>query len=261
METSTLIGMILAIVGLLGGMVFKGVPFSALANPAAIFIILIGTAGAVMNAFPGKDAAKIGKLFKNVFTKTKTPYTNEEIINLLTDFAQLARKEGLLALEKQIKEVNDPFLQRGLAMITMGQNSEVIEDTLAEDLEAMEARHQANASVFTQAGTYAPTLGVLGAVIGLIAALANMADQEALGHAISAAFIATVYGIFTGYVLWHPFANKLKRKSKEEALNKRIIIEGILLINEGMAPNIIKEKMLSFISVGERAKSFADFET
>ena len=258
MELTTLFGMLMALLGLLGGMYFKGVPFSALGNPAAIFIILVGTVGAVLNAFPMSDAKNIPRLFKIIFLNQKTPYSNEEVITLLSDYSQLARKEGMLVLENKRKEVLDPFLARGIGMITIGQSSEIVEDTLIEDIEAMEARHQANAQVFSQAGTYAPTLGVLGAVIGLIAALANMDDQVALGHAISAAFIATVYGIFTGYVLWHPFANKLKRKSKEEALNKRIIVEGLMLIQEGLPPNLLKEKLTAFLSQEDRTKKFPD---
>ncbi len=255
MELTTLIGLIAALAGLLGGMYFKGVPFSALGNPAAIFIILIGTVGAVLNAFPLSDIKRVPKLFKIIFTNTKPPYSNEELTDLITDLAQLARKDGILALEAKIKDLKDPFLQRGLTMITVGMASELLQDTLVEAIEEMENRHQASASIFSQAGTYAPTLGVLGAVIGLIAALANMADQEALGHAISAAFMATVYGIFTGYVLWHPFANKLKRKSKEEALNKRIITVGILLILEGVSPNMIKDKLVAFLAESDRAAS------
>lgn len=103
----------------------------------------------------------------------------------------------------------------------------------------MEERHTSGAAIFTQAGTYAPTLGVLGAVVGLIAALADMNDIEKLGHAISAAFMATLLGIFTGYVLWHPFANKLKRKSALEVKQKRMMIEGILSVLEGEAPRVI----------------------
>src|SRR5699024_2932956 len=109
-------------------------------------------------------------------------------------------------------------------------------------------RHQEGAAVFSQAGTYAPTLGVLGAVIGLIAALGDMSDIEALGYAISAAFIATLFGIFTGYVLWHPFANKLKEKSKQEILRKQIMIEGILSLTTGDSPQVIKDKLSSYLS-------------
>lgn len=111
----------------------------------------------------------------------------------------------------------------------------------------MEERHLSAAAIFSQAGIYAPTLGVLGAVIGLIAALGNMADTEALGHAISAAFVATLMGIYTGYVLWHPFANKLKRKSQQEVRIKEMMIEG-------EAPRTIEQKLTSYLPAGDRKK-------
>ncbi|HAQ07755.1 MAG TPA: flagellar motor protein MotA, partial [Bacillus bacterium] len=104
------------------------------------------------------------------------------------------------------------------------------------------------------AGTYAPTLGVLGAVVGLIAALSHMDNTDELGRAISAAFVATLLGIFTGYVLWHPFANKLKRKSKQEAKVKYMMIEGILSILEGEAPRVIEQKLASYLPAGERRR-------
>ncbi|PLR81352.1 hypothetical protein CU635_15400, partial [Bacillus canaveralius] len=175
-----------------------------------------------------------------------------ELIRMFSDWAQLARKEGLLALEAKTNEIEDSFLRSGLSLAVDGQSADYIRDVLSEEIEAMEERHQAGASIFTQAGTYAPTLGVLGAVVGLIAALGNMADIDALGHAISAAFVATLLGIFTGYVLWHPFANKLKRKSKQEAKIKYMMIEGILSILEGEAPRVIEQKLASFLPAGER---------
>src|SRR5690606_24712794 len=155
-----------------------------------------------------------------------------DLIKMFSDWAQLARKEGLLALEAKTSEIEDDFLKNGLSLAVDGQSADYIRDVLSEEIDAMEERHQAGALIFTQAGTYAPTLGVLGAVIGLIAALGNMNDTDTLGHAISAAFVATLLGIFTGYVLWHPFANKLKRKSKQEAKLKSMMIEGILSILE-----------------------------
>ncbi|OJH16390.1 flagellar motor protein MotA, partial [Bacillus obstructivus] len=120
--------------------------------------------------------------------------------------------------------------------------------------EAMEERHEEGAGVFTQAGTYAPTLGVLGAVVGLIAALADMSDTDALGYAISAAFVATLLGIFTGYVLWHPFANKLREKSNKEVLQKQLIIEGVVSIALGQSKAMIEEKLNAFLSSKELAK-------
>lgn len=253
MDLATTIGVLLGIIAVGVGMVMKGVDISALANPAAFLIIILGTMASVTIAFPMSEIKKVPKLFAILFKETKgTSYT--ELIKMFSDLAQLARKEGLLALEVKINEVDDPFLRNGLSLAVDGQSADYIRDVLSEEIEAMEERHTAGAQIFTQAGTYAPTLGVLGAVIGLIAALGDMSDTEALGHAISAAFIATLLGIFTGYVLWHPFANKLKRKSRMEVQSKYMMIEGILSILEGEAPRIIEQKLASYLPSGEKNK-------
>ncbi|ATX83858.1 MULTISPECIES: flagellar motor stator protein MotA [Bacillus] len=253
MDKTSIIGIILALIALSVGMVLKGVSLSALANPAAILIILFGTISAVIIAFPGKEIKKVPALFKVLFKENKQ-LTIAQLIPMFSQWAQIARREGLLALEASIEDVDDAFLKNGLSMAVDGQSAEFIRDIMTEEVEAMEDRHQAGAAIFTQAGTYAPTLGVLGAVIGLIAALSNMNNTEALGHAISAAFVATLLGIFTGYVLWHPFANKLKRKSKQEVKLREIMIEGVLSVLEGQAPKVIEQKLLMYLPANERAK-------
>jgi len=253
MDIVSLIGLILALIGVFVGMVLKGVPFSAVLNPAATLIIIVGTAGAVCIATPMSRIKNIGRLFGIVFGE-KNHMQIQEVIEFLVRFAEIARKEGLLALEKNVKEIEDPFMKRGFGMLIDGAHSEFLEEALMEDIASMEERHGANAQIFTQAGTYAPTLGVLGAVIGLIAALGNMNDTEALGHAISAAFMATMFGIFTGYVLWHPFANKLRQKSMIEAEIKKLILKGILTIQLGENPRMLREKLYSCLSVEERSK-------
>lgn len=253
MDIASVIGIILGLIAVGVGMVLKGVDISVLANPAAILIIILGTVAAVTIAFPMSELKRVPKLFKIIFTNQKmTSYA--DLILLFSDLAQLARKEGLLALEVRINEIEDPFLKNGLTLAVDGQSADYIRDVLSEEIEAMEERHGAGAQIFTQAGTYAPTLGVLGAVIGLIAALGDMSDTVSLGHAISAAFVATLMGIFTGYVLWHPFANKLKQKSRIEAQYKYMIIEGVLSILEGEAPRIIEQKLASYLPAGEREK-------
>lgn len=251
MDLSSLIGIILAFVSLLTGMVLKGVGLGALANPAAILIIIFGTISAVVIAFPMKELKRVPKLFKVLFTETKLA-SDIEIIKMFSQWADLARREGLLALESKAVEVEDQFLKNGLTLAIDGQNADYIRDVLTEEVEAMEDRHTSGALIFTQAGTYAPTLGVLGAVIGLIAALTDLSDIDKLGHAISAAFVATLLGIFTGYVLWHPFANKLKRKSAVEVKQKNMMIEGILSVLEGEAPRVIEQKLASYLSLEER---------
>ncbi|HZG74096.1 MAG TPA: flagellar motor stator protein MotA, partial [Chondromyces sp.] len=234
MDKTSLIGIILAVIAMGAGMVLKGVSLTVLINPAAFLIIILGTIASVVISFPAAEIKRVPKLFKILF-KEQEIMKPQEVIRLFTGWAELARKEGLLALEAKTGEIDDPFLKNGLSLAVDGQSADYIRDVLSEEVEAMEDRHEAGAAIFTQAGTYAPTLGVLGAVIGLIAALGNMADTDSLGHAISAAFVATLLGIFTGYVLWHPFANKLRRKSKAEVQIREMMIEGILSILEGEA--------------------------
>ncbi|VEI05903.1 flagellar motor stator protein MotA [Kurthia zopfii] len=253
MDISSLVGIILGFVSLLVGMYFKGVTPDALLNPAALFIIILGTIATVVIAFPMSELKRIPKLFGILF-KEKKAVNDLEIIKLFSSWADLARREGLLALESKVDEVNDPFLKNGLTLAIDGQNADYIRDVLTEEVESMEEKHTTGAQIFTQAGTYAPTLGVLGAVIGLIAALKELDDVEKLGMAISAAFVATLLGIFTGYVLWHPFANKLKRKSAVEVKQKMMMIEGILSVLEGEAPRVIEQKLASYLPKSERAK-------
>ncbi|MBC5637936.1 flagellar motor stator protein MotA [Ornithinibacillus hominis] len=250
MDKSSLIGIILGILAVGVGMVLKGVGLGALINPAAILIILVGTAASVIIAFPTRTLKRIPALFKILFTERKEQ-SAEELIDTFSDMADIARKEGILSLESQLDKIEDPFLASGLQLAVDGQTPEFIRDVMMEKIDAMEKRHEEGAAIFSQAGTYAPTLGVLGAVVGLIAALADMSDIEALGKAISAAFIATLLGIFTGYVMWHPFANKLKAKSKREVEIKEIMIEGIVSITVGESSKVLRDKLGSYLTTKE----------
>ncbi|WP_019243466.1 MULTISPECIES: flagellar motor stator protein MotA [Bacillus] len=253
MDKTSIIGVILGILAIGVGMVLKGVHLSALINPAAILIILVGTIAVITIAFPASELKKLPALFKIIFTEKKL-VSPEELISTFSEWAVIARKEGLLALEGISEQVDDPFLKNGLNLAVEGQSADYIRDILSEEIEAMEERHQSAAAIFSQAGTYAPTLGVLGAVVGLISALSNMGDSDELSLAISAAFVATLLGIFTGYVLWHPFANKLRRKSLREVHIKNMMIEGILSIIEGEAPRTIEQKLTSYLPAGDRKK-------
>lgn len=251
MDKTSWVGIILGFVVLVGGLILKGSDPIALYNPAALVIIFGGTAACILIAFPMDEVKKIPSLFKVIFSEVKT-VPIKELIPTFTTWAMLARKEGLLALEEVAEEVEDPFLQRGLKMVVDGQSQEYIRELMEEEIAAMEERHELGAKIFTQAGTYAPTLGVLGAVIGLVAALGHLDDIALLGKSISAAFIATLFGIFTGYVLWHPFANKLKRKSEQEAKMKSIMLEGLLAVQEGLPVRIVEEKLLTYLPAKDR---------
>jgi len=251
LEKSTLVGVILGVISVFVGMVLKGAPLSALNNPAAFLIIIGGTTAAVCTACTMEQLKKFPTLIKAAF-KAPPLKAKAELLRLFVELSQVARREGILALESKVSEIEDPFFKTGLNMVIDGMEPEFVSDVLDAELEVMEKRHAAGYAMFTQGGTYAPTLGVLGAVVGLIAALGNLKDVDALGHAIAAAFVATLLGIYTGYVLWHPFANKLKMLSQREISEKRMIVEGVLSLQAGDSPTAIEAKLMVFIPQSER---------
>lgn len=259
MKNSTIIGLILGLIALLFGMYLKGAPLiSLITNPAAYVIILVGTAASVCMAFPMSDLKKVPKLLKIIFVEPKL-IPREQLITMFMEWATITRREGLLALEARVEEIEDEFLKVGMRMIIDGNDQDLVRDVLLEDVSATEERHRAGAQIFSQAGMYAPTLGVLGAVVGLVAALQNLEEMEKLAHAVAAAFIATLLGIFTGYVLWHPIANKLKRISKREIDLKLMMVEGLLSIQSGVSTIAIQQKLMVFLTPTER-KAFYERE-
>ncbi|MBC2722591.1 flagellar motor stator protein MotA [Desulfosporosinus sp.] len=251
MEKSTYIGLFLAAIAVGVGMVLKGASLTSLLNPAAILIIFVGTAASLFIGFPMDDLKAVPKLFKIMFT-SQTLVSKSELIAQIGEWATASRREGLLSLESKAEEIEDEFLRNGMRMVIDGNDPEFIREVLMENISAMEERHRQGALIFTQAGTYAPTLGVLGAVVGLIAALGNLNEIEALGHLISAAFVATLLGIFSGYVLWHPMANKLKQKSKKETQIKMMMAEGLLAIQAGEPVLSINQRLAVFLTPTER---------
>jgi chemotaxis protein MotA len=246
-------GLALGVVTVFVAMILKHIHFDVLLNPAAAVVIFGGTISSVLVAMPGFDLKNLGSLFGVLFGKPRFPQ-KKDVIKRILDYASKARQNGLLALEPDIKGEPYPFLARGLSLLVDGSGIEKIEETLFQSLEAMQERHAGNAMIFSQAGTYAPTLGVLGAVLGLVAALSDLSNTDALSAAISAAFIATVLGIFTGYVMWNPMANRLKRKSNMEVQLRTMIILGVCDIAKGENPAVIQENLLAYITNGEQKK-------
>lgn len=244
MELTTLLGIGVGILSIIGAMIFKHISFSVFLNPAAILVIFVGTAAAVLNSYPVENLKSLGALFKILFTRQNT-VSEAEIIELMTGLSATAKKGGLLSLEKKIEEIEDSFIKKGVRMVVDGIDADIIEEILESEISAMQKRHETNAGIFSSAGMYAPTLGVLGAVFGLIAAMTSIDDTEKMAEAIAAAFIATILGIFTGYVLWNPFAKKLKVKSQNEVMLKGMVITGLLSIKNGDPPFLLKERLLT----------------
>ncbi len=251
MEKSTFIGVVGGVLAVGVGMYLKGADPHALINPAAFLIIIAGTTAAVCNAMPTKQLKSFPKLIKKIFGGQQL-MDKQEIVDLFVELAKTAKRDGNMAIEKKANEIDDPFFRTTLTMVADGFNADFIADVVETDIKNMESRHRAGALIFSQGGMYAPTLGVLGAVIGLIAALGNLTDIEKLGHSIAAAFIATMLGIFTGYVICHPFANKLKQLSEEEVTIKKMILEGALALQSGASSMAIESKLQAFIPPSQR---------
>ncbi len=254
MEKSTVIGVVSGVAAVGVGMALKGADPHALINPAAFLIIIGGTAAALFNAFTMKDLKKFPKLLKIIFAGNKLR-NKQEILDLFVSAAKTAKSEGVVGIERIANDMDDPFIKTSLSLVADGFPEDFIYETLESEIKQMEERHRSGAAIFSQAGMYAPTLGVLGAVIGLIAALGNLSDIDQLGHSIAAAFVATLLGIFTGYVIWHPFSNKLKQISKDEVELKKMILEGALALQSGASSLAMEAKLQSFIPVSERRLS------
>jgi len=248
---SSIFGILLALLVIGVGMILKGASLTALNNPAAYLIIFGGTLSALLIAFPFREFKKFPKLLKIALFEPKLPSKAEQVKKLI-ECAEMAKREGFLALEEIAESTDDPFFKKGLEMIIDGYEAEFIEEVLMDEVEAISQRHKTGALIFSQAATYAPSLGVLGAVVGLIAALGSLSEIEKIGHSISAAFIATLLGIFSGYVLWNPLSNKLKRLSKQEQELKLLMIEGLLSIYEGVLPSALEKKLSVHIPPSER---------
>lgn len=251
MDIFLIIGIIGALIVVLAGLLLKGASFGILLSGEAIMVIIVGTIMALVNSFPRKEFMKIPKIMGVLFSD-KNKQDPSEIIVELVDMSQRTRKEGLLSLEGSIQELNNKFMKKGLEMVIDGLDPDLIREVLEIEIESLEERHRLGATIFSTAGATAPTLGVLGAVIGLIGALGSLDDIAKLGESISSAFVATVYGIFIGYVLCHPFANRLKRKSLEEVMSMNIVLEGVLAIQAGNNPKSIERKLIGMLEPKQR---------
>lgn len=257
MDLGTIIGLIAGIGALLTGYLLEKGALGALVQISAIIIILGGTAGALLASFPLEQIKKIGTLLKIAFTKEERDLT--EIVTYFEKLAQKVRSEGLLSLEEYLsgddnKNLN-PLIKKGIQLVVDGTDPDLISDILQTDIASMAARHKEGASLFTAAGGYSPTMGVIGTVMGLIQTLANMGGgAEELVKSISTAFIATLYGVGLANLVYLPLGSRLKIKSEHEMLENKLIVEGILSIQSGENPRIIVEKLKSFIPRDQAAK-------
>ena len=242
MDLSSIIGLVLGFAALIGGYMLEGGSLSALVHNASPFIIIFGgTIGAVLLSFPLSDLSNIPNLLKIVFTQKN--YNEVDIINQMADLSEKARKDGLLSLEQDAQTIDNDFIKKGLSLVVDGIETEVIKDILEREAYLHENTYETGAKIFEAAGGYSPTMGVAGTVLGMISILADMSNPEELGPKISTAFIATLLGVGFANLAYLPMAGKIKAKAAREKMISDLIIEGLLSIQAGENPRIIKEKL------------------
>ncbi|GGJ05857.1 motility protein A [Alicyclobacillus cellulosilyticus] len=250
MDFATALGIVLAIASLAVGFTLDGGSLVALWQPNALIIIFGGTIGATLTSVSFSQFAGIGAYLRHAFFQR--PHDPLALIDQLVRLAQTARREGILALEEQLEAFDDSFLRNGIQWVVDGVDPELVRQMLETELAHIEERHEAAASIFETAGGFAPTMGIIGTVMGLVHVLGNLKNVDALGPQIATAFTATLYGVASANVLWLPLANKLRRRNAEEVLLRQMMIEGVLSIQAGENPNILSQKLKAFLAPSQR---------
>jgi chemotaxis protein MotA len=245
-DLTTILGIIVGLGGIVGGFVMDGGHLSALFIPSAMLIVFGGTFGAVAASFPMHILKTIPTALSIAFRQTKQnpSQTIEEIVEMAT----IARREGVLALEQRAQEHPNPFLKDGLMMVVDGTDPDLTRQILELEMDAVEHKAENMAKIFEAAGGFGPTMGIIGTVMGLIHVLGNMsADPSALAPAIAVAFTATLYGVLSANAIYFPIGTKLKIRGKEQIAEMELMLEGILALQAGENPQLIKKKLNSFV--------------
>lgn len=253
MDIFLIIGLVLGAICVMMALILKGASVAMLLNGEVAVIIFGGMIAAVLSSYTMADIKRLPKVMK-VLMSNEEPDLNGTIEKLV-ELSNIARREGLLALEAPVNELEDPFMKQGLELVVDGAEAEQIRDLMESEVDAMEARHHRMSGLFKTAGATSPTLGVMGAAIGLIGALGNLSDINKLGPMIASAFVATIFGIFMGYLVMIPFATRLEAKNEEEVLLKTLIIEGVMDIQAGHSAKVIEQKLYAQIPPEKRKVS------
>lgn len=246
LDLATVGGMLLAWGALAVALFMEGGDPRTLINVPAALLVFGGTLGAATISFRLNQIMALPEILRKAFNGNEQdlPAT----IDMLVAFAERARKEGLLTLERDGENSDDPFLRRAMRLAIDGTDPEFIREILATDIHFLQVRHRAGESMFTTMGGFAPTLGIIGTVMGLIHTLNNLGDPGKMGGLIAGAFIATLYGVSSANLIFLPIGNKLKARSAEEVLVREVIVEGVLSIQAGDNPRIVEDKLKSFLA-------------
>ena len=221
-----------------------------LLKPAPLILVFGGTLAAAAAGFMKSDLKNIKHVLKAALGVPE--FSPEGSITRIVALAEVARREGLLALDKAVSDIEDPFFRKGIELTVDGVDPEEIEDILEGEIAAIKERHRVGAKFFGDMGGFSPTLGIIGTVVGLIHVLSSLSDPTAIGPAIGSAFTATLWGVLAANLLWLPIANKLKRASELEIHGKQMILDGLLAVQAGSSPRMIEARLQAYLPPRER---------
>jgi chemotaxis protein MotA len=245
---ATLVGLIVALACvMLGALTHAVSPVFLLSNITALLIVIGGALGATMASFDMSATSRVFKAIKQAMMPKPLPDA-AETLKLLVTFARKSRHEGLLSLESEVAVLEDPFMKKGLQLAIDGSDPEAVADVMRTEIRTMKARHKVAAEWCTAFGIFAPTFGIIGAVIGLIATLGHLDKPEELGHGIASAFVATFWGVYMANGVMLPLANKMKRLSIDESASREMAMEGVLAIQGGQNPRVIEETLVTYLA-------------
>jgi chemotaxis protein MotA len=243
-DIATLGGLVLAAGGILGGLLIEGGKLTDIAQVTALMIVLGGTLGAVMVTTPLKTLIRAVKYLGDVFfEKQEAP---EQVIEEIIAYATKARKNSIISLESDLEKIGDPFLRKAISLSVDGTDLQELRSMMELDLDLQQRNGESVAKVYESAGGYAPTIGIIGAVLGLIQVMKHLENIEEVGRGIAVAFVATVYGVASANLFFLPAANKIKARLHETLHIKELMLEGVCSIVEGMNPKLIRVKLNAF---------------
>ena len=243
MDIGTIIGLVVASVLIVLGM---GSYVTAFIDFPSMLIVLGGTLGSILVFFPIENLLGLGGIVKNVFFARSQPTSG--LIATLIDFAGRARREGILSLQNVANESDDEFLVKGINLVVDGIEEGVIEQVLSNEIDFIEERHKSGQEMLTSMGALAPAFGMIGTLIGLVIMLQNLQDTSAIGPAMAVALITTFYGALLANLVFIPFAGKLKARSQQELLLRRLTLEGVLAIGAGNNPRVVEQKLNAYLA-------------
>jgi chemotaxis protein MotA len=252
MDLASVIGLLLAVSLILGSILLGSAPFTAFVDIPSILVVFGGSMAAALMSFPLKNMLGAPLVAKNAFFNqaVSIPRLIEQIVSL----ADTARRDGLLALENRLDEIENSFIVLGVQMAVDGTRAEVIEDIMRTEMDAVATRHRDGKSVLDQLGRFAPAYGMIGTLMGLIMMLSDMSDPSSIGAGMAVALITTLYGAIAANVLFIPFAEKLGFINKQELLAMEIILRGIMAIQSGENPRVVEQKLSTFLPPKLRAQ-------